>query len=63
MFKTHQAANLKAAPGTDIIPSLVYKLCWDHMWDALSDIAQAEHSGDKLPAAMRTAMMVFGNVP
>ena len=63
VFKTLKAANLKAAPGTDGIPSLVYKLCWNSMGDALTAVALAKHRGEKLPTSMRTAMMVFGTKP
>ena len=63
VFKTLKRANLKAAPGTDGITSLVYKLCWDSMGDALTAIALAKHRGEKLPASMRTALMVFGTKP
>ena len=63
VFNTLKAANLKAAPGTDGIPSLVYKLCWNCMGDALTAVAQAKHGGEKLPASMRTALMVFGTKP
>ena len=41
----------------------MYKLCWDCMGDALTAIAQAKHEGEKLPASMRTALMVFGTKP
>ena len=33
------------------------------MGDALTAIAQANHEGEKLPASMRTALMVFGTKP
>ena len=56
-------SNLKAAPGTDGITGLFYKVCWDTMGDALTDVALAKHRGEKLPTSMRTAMMVFGTKP
>ena len=63
VFETIKAANHKAAPGTDGITSLVYKLCWDSMGDALTAVAEAKHRGEKLPSSMRTALMVFGTKP
>ena len=63
MFETVKAANHGAAPGTDGITSLVYKLCWDSMGDALTAVAQAKFKGEKLPNSMRTVMMVFGTKP
>ena len=61
--ETLKEANLGAAPGTDGITSLVYKLCWDSMGDALTAVAQAKFNGEKLPNSMRTSMMVFGTKP
>ena len=63
VFKSLKAANHKAAPGTDGITSLVYKLCWDSMGEALTAVALAKHRGEKLPASMRTTLMVFGTKP
>ena len=56
-------SNLRAAPGTDGITGLFYKMCWDTMGDALTDVALAKFRGEKLPASVRTAMMVFGTKP
>ena len=63
VLETLNAANLKAAPGTDGITSLFYKVCWDTMGDTLTAVAKANHQGEKLPTSMRTAMMVFGSKP
>ena len=63
VFNTLKASNLKAAPGTDGITSLVYKECWDSMGGALTAIVQAKFKGEKLPVSMRTSMMVFGAKP
>ena len=63
VFATLKDANHGAAPGTDGITSLVYKLCWDSMGDALTAVAEAKFDGEKLPNSMRTAMMVFGTKP
>jgi hypothetical protein len=51
-------SNLSAAPGTDGNTGLFYKVCWEAMGDALTQVV-----GEKLPASMRTAMMVFGTKP
>ena len=58
-----KAANAKGAPGTDGIPSLLYKVCWDFLGDSLTDVTIAKFQGEKLPASMRTSMMVFGPKP
>ena len=63
VFETVKEANHKAAPGTDGITSLVYKLCWSSMGDALTAVAQAKLEGEELPSSMRTALMVFGTKP
>ena len=56
-------SNLRAAPGTDEITGLFYKVCWNTMGDALTEVAIAKFKGEKVPATMRTAMMVFGTKP
>ena len=63
VFETLEAANAQAAPGTDGITSLFYKVCWDFMGDALTDVVKAKFLGERLPASMRTSMMVFGSKP
>ena len=63
VLETLKEANLKAAPGTDGITSLVYKQCWDSVGDALTAVVQAKARGEKLPTSMRTALMVFGTKP
>ena len=63
VLSTLKEANLKAAPGTDGITSMVYKLCWDSLGDALTVVAKAKANGEKLPPSMRTSMMVFGTKP
>ena len=63
VYETVQEANHRAAPGTDGITSLVYKLCWSSMGDALTAVTQAKFEGEKLPSSMRTALMVFGTKP
>ena len=62
-LETLNEANLQAAPGTDGITSLFYKVCWDSVGDALTEVARAIHLGEKLPTSMRTSMMVFGAKP
>ena len=63
VFKTLQASNSRAAPGTDGIPSFLYQTCWDFMGDTLTEIVVAEFQGEALPASLRTSMMVFGSKP
>ena len=63
VLETLNESNLRAAPGTDGISSLLYKLCWDTLGDALTSVVLEKHRGEKLPPSMRTAMMVFGTKP
>ena len=63
VFQTLKSSNLRAAPGSDGITSLVYRECWDSMGDALTDMVLARFQGDKMPLSMRTSMMVFGAKP
>ena len=42
VLETLKEANLQAAPGTDGITSLVYKLCWSSMGEALTAVTQAK---------------------
>ena len=63
VLETLKEANLKAAPGTDGITSLVYKQCWDSVGNALTAVVLALARGEKLPTSMRTALMVFGTKP
>ena len=63
VLETLQEANAHAAPGTDGITSLLYKVCWDSVGEALTDVVKAKFQGEKLPSSMRTSMMVFGSKP
>ena len=60
MLETLNNSNLKAAPGTDGLTSLLYKVCWDSLGDALTEVSQEifQNKNEKLPASMRSAMMV-----
>ena len=63
VWKTVCDSNLNAAPGTDGIPSLFYKECWDLMGDPLTDVMKQVFNGNELPLSMRTSLMVFGSKP
>ena len=63
VLDTVSASNLLAAPGSDGLPSLLYKECWSVLGCALSDVMRAVFSGCKLPKSMRTSLMVFGSKP
>ena len=63
VLKTLSASNLHAAPGTDGLPSLLYKECWPVLGSALSDVMRAVFSGQSLQTSMRTSLMVFGSKP
>ena len=63
VFTALQNMNLKAAPGTDGISSLVYFNCWDSLGDSLTEIVRGYFQGQNLPLSSETAMMVFGTKP
>ena len=63
VLATVSASNLDAAPGTDGLPSLLYKECWSVLGDSLSDVMRAVFSGQKLQESMRISLMVFGCKP
>ena len=53
--KTLADSNLHSAPGTDGITSYFYKVWWNSVEDALTEVAQAKSNGEKLTPSMRTA--------
>ena len=63
IWNTICSSNLAAAPGSDGIPSLVYKECWTILGDALLEVMTAIFHCQELPPSMRTALMVFGCKP
>ena len=63
VLQTLKEANLRGAPGTDGITSLVYKLCWSSLVDALTLVTKAVVEGEKPPSSMRTSLMIFGTKP
>ena len=63
VLETVSSSNLHAAPGTDGLPSLLYKECWSILGTALSDVMRGIWSGKKLQKSMRTSLMVFGSKP
>ena len=63
VFKVLSASNLRAAPGTDGIPSLLYKEHWDLLGDHLTQIMSEIFECRPLPKSMRTSLMVFGAKP
>ena len=56
-------SNLNAAPGSDGIPSLFYKECWQSMGDPLLMVMKDIFDGKELPPSLRTSLMVFGAKP
>ena len=63
VLKTVISSNVNAAPGTDGLPSLLYKECWCVLGTALSEVVRAVFAGQKLQSSMRTSLMVFGSKP
>ena len=61
--ETLARANLHAAPGTDGIPSLLYKYHWEIMGSSLLKVISAIHEGNPLPRSLRTSMMTCGSKP
>ena len=56
-------SNLNAAPGSDGIPSLLYKECWSVLGEPLTEVMLSIHKGNQLSSSQRTSLMVFGSKP
>ena len=56
-------SNLNAAPGTDGITSLLYKVHWDILGEPLHQVVTAIHEGEQPTLSQRTSLIVFGNKP
>ena len=63
VLKVLSTSNLRAAPGTDGIPSLLYKEHWDLLGDHLTQIMTEIFECRPHPKSMRTSLMVFGAKP
>ena len=61
--KVVNSSNLYAAPGTDGIPSLLYKECWAVLGNPLTEVMLAIGDGQALQKSMLTSLMVFGSKP
>ena len=61
--KTVDNSNLDAAPGNDGIPSLLYKVCWDTIGDALTEVMIEISKCKPLALSQRLSLMVFGAKP
>ena len=57
--ETIQSSNLHAAPGSDGLPSLFYKVCWDTMGEPLTDVMKDIFHLKPLTSSLRTSLMVF----
>ena len=56
-------SNLKAAPGTDGLTSLLYKECWNSLGSSLHEMVTKVWEGEPLTLSQRTSLMVFGSKP
>ena len=63
VFETVCNSNLNAAPGSDGIPSLLYKECWSVLGVPLTEVMTSIHMGKDLSSSQRTSLMVFGSKP
>jgi hypothetical protein len=61
--ETIDASNLHAAPGSDGIPSLLYKVCWEVVGPSLTEVMHEIFLCQPLPPSLRTSLMVFGSKP
>ena len=61
--KTIESSNLHAAPGSDGLPSLFYKVCWNTMGEPLTDVMKDIFHLQPLTPSLRTSLMVFGTKP
>ena len=57
------ASNLYAAPGTDGLPSQLYKECWNVLGNPLTEVMSEIFEEKALRPSMRTSSMVFGSKP
>ena len=55
------SANVDASPGTDGLPTLLYKHCWEILGDCLTEVCQSIYSGASPTLSQRTSLMVFGS--
>ena len=58
-----QSSNINASAGSDGIPSLVYKECWDILGDNLVEVTKSLFLGALPTVSMRTAIMNFCSKP
>ena len=56
-------SNLRAAPGTDGITSLLYHDHWDILGDSLHEVTTEIMKGNSPTLSQRTSLMVFGCKP
>ena len=54
-------ADIDAAPGTDGLTNLVYRHCWDILWDSIVNVVQSIHCGPSPSLSQRTSLMVYGS--
>ena len=57
------SSNLYAAPGTDGLPSLLYKECWPQLGKSLTEVMGSISEGQEIQQSMKTSLMVFGSKP
>ena len=63
ILETINKSNVNAAPGSDGIPTLFYKDCWDIIGDTLTEVILAIFNGLAPTKSRRTSLMVFGSKP
>ena len=61
--ETINSSNLHAAPGSDGIPSLFYKVCWETMGEPLTEVMKEIFVCKPLAPSQKTSLMVFGSKP
>ena len=59
MKETVSNSNLHAAPGTEGIPSFIYKECWNNLGEALTYVMPDIHHCKSLSNYQRTSLVVF----
>ena len=63
VFEVLSASNLHAAPGTDGLPSFLYKHCWDVFKEPLTEVMGDIFDLQTPTCSQRTSLMVFGCKP
>ena len=63
ILKVISNSNQTASPGTDGIPYMLYKTCWNNIKDFLTEMVLKVFDGENTTKSQRTSLMVFTSKP